>query len=586
EIEDTITFIEEQLATVEGELSTAPPSKRINKQRFKDIDNYKRDIKNLTALMKDLRGGKQLSVNDAAQLGIAMRETKGGKIVPALRNSGFYATKEFVDSPYLQNINFGFGMLQDIVSMFKSIDGGRAATFKDDYIGVAQKYVLRPTEDMDRAGFKWADEWRNNLFETYDRFGLSKLSKDEWAAFYSLVTEVSSVDASFKTETLLREPKIKAIVGKFSKEQRTNWVEAAQFTRALYDNVREQANSARIAMERPLIGRLENYLPEVAEINIWSMVGLAQKTPDQVFQKPPLPDFIKPDSAFNPRALAREGGMEGYILEKNVRKLTLDYIESMKRDIFFTPIIHNAKIHTAAMRAKDLHNSARLIEDWAAQVYAGQKTALDRAFEALPLGKTVTKATSLIRNNLSRAVFPLNIVWNITIQPTSLAFTAARAGPINLLRGLDALFSPESQTQVRASYSFWKKQSNQGKLVYQDIDAQISRNLKQEGTRIEKAVHAANFLTNFVEEKVTAISVRAGHHQALRRGFEGRALLDEASDMGAVTQSMYNREDKSAVGRIRILSNLFPFMTFPIQAFNFVRETIPFITRRARAGGF
>ncbi|KKM63477.1 hypothetical protein LCGC14_1511090, partial [marine sediment metagenome] len=63
-------------------------------------------------------------------------------------------------------------------------------------------------------------------------------------------------------------------------------------------------------------------------------------------------------------------------------------------------------------------------------------------------GKPALKFTSWIRRNLTRAVFPLNPVWNMTIQPSSLAFTAARAGPINLLRGLDALFSKEAKAQV------------------------------------------------------------------------------------------------------------------------------------------
>ncbi|KKN03106.1 hypothetical protein LCGC14_1110980 [marine sediment metagenome] len=586
EIEDTIAFIEEQLTTIESELSTAPPSRRINKQRFKDIDNYKRDIKNLTTLIRELRGGKQLSVFDASQLGIAMRETAGGKIVPALRDSGFYASKELVDSPYLQDINFGFGRAQDVISMFKSIDGGRAATFKDDYIGVAQKYILRPTERTDWAATQWVNDMQTRVYETYDKFGLSSLSKKEWAAFYSLVTEVSSVDASFKAKTLLGLPKIKAIVGEFSAEKKSNWVEAAQFTRALLDTIVGQENSTRTAMGRSLIGRLENYLPEVAERNIWSQIGMAQKTPDQVFQKPPLPDFIKPDAAFNKHAMAREGGMAGYILEKNVRKLLIDYIETAKRDIFFTPIIHNAKINTAAMRAKGFHNSARLIENWAAQVYAGQKVDIDKAFAGLPLGKASLKFTSWIRRNLTRAVFPLNVVWNMTIQPSSLAFTAARAGPINLLRGIDALFSKEAKAQVRASYSFMKKQSNQGKMAYQDLDAQVTRNLRWEGTIVDKVENAFNFLTNFIEEKVTAISIRAGYHQATRRGFTGRALLEEASDMGAVTQSMYNREGKPELLRAKIVANLFPFQTFLFQSFNFVRETIPFLNVRARAGGF
>ncbi|KKL47185.1 hypothetical protein LCGC14_2338060, partial [marine sediment metagenome] len=69
-----------------------------------------------------------------------------------------------------------------------------------------------------------------------------------------------------------------------------------QYTSALLDTIVGQENTARAAMGRPSIGILENYLPEVAERNIWSMVGLAQKTPDQIFQKPPAHEYEQKDA--------------------------------------------------------------------------------------------------------------------------------------------------------------------------------------------------------------------------------------------------------------------------------------------------
>ncbi len=123
-------------------------------------------------------------------------------------------------------------------------------------------------------------------------------------------------------------------------------------------------------------------------------------------------------------------------------------------------------------------------------------------------------------------------------------------------------------------------------MAYQDIDAQITNNIKQQQRLIDRAEQAANFLTNFIEENITLVSVRAGWHKGSQLGFKGRALLDFASDMGAVTQSMYNREGKPAILRTGFLTNLFPFQTFTVQTFNTIRETVPFVRVKDRAGAF
>ena len=524
-----------------------------------------------------------LTVDDAVSLGIALRRTKGGKLVAAIRRSGFYVTQEFVDSPYLQDVPYQQGFWEDVDALFEHIDGGRASG-TPDAPAVAQKYIQRPSQRNFLAYKAFLDNSFQEAQNMFERFGLTgRVSKKKWADVFNVIEQITAKEADFKTAQLLRKTEIKNILAEYDTQTKQNIVEFAQWSRAYLDQMREMQNLARVKRGQKEIGYIDKYMAWVAERNIWSSLGFSQRTPADMHAQAPAPDYIMPDAPFNARAMTRTGGMKNYTLEKNVHKLLFDYIRTAGKDIFFTNTVQNNKIHIAALKAKGLNSTARLLEEYNAEVWAGAKPRLTKAYEAF-LPEKIAKATYIIRRNLTRNVFPLNWIWNITIQPSSIAFTAGRTGFINLAKGLDFIFSPSARAFTRDTYSYIIKSKRAGMMAYQDIGTQVDKSLQFEGSLIDKAEYYASFITNTIESLLTGISIRAGYYKGMKLGFRGQELVEYASKMGAKTQSMYNYENVPAVLRSKAVGAVFPFQTFTIQAMNYIRE-MNFI-RVGRAGAY
>ena len=526
---------------------------------------------------------KLLTIDEAVALGVALRETKGGKLVAAVRRSGFYVTEEFVDSPYLQNVSYQSGFWQDIDTLFESIDGGRAAG-TPDAPAVAQKYIQRPSNRNFLAYKRWLDTYFLQAQERFEQFGLiGRISKQKWADVFNTIEQITAKEADFNTAQLLGKTEISDLLATYDTETKTNIVEFAQWSRAFLDEMRGFQNEARVKRNQKEIGYIDKYMAWVAERNIWSSLGFSQRTPADMQVKAPAPDYIFPDAPFNPRAMTREGGMKNYTLEKNVHKLIFDYIRTAGKDIFFTNTVQNNKIHIAALKAKGLNSTAQLLEEYNAEVWAGAKPRITKAYEAF-LPSKIAKATYMIRRQLTRAVFPLNWIWNITIQPSSIAFTTGRTGFINTFKGMDFLYLPSARAFVGDTYTYIIKNKRAGKMAFQDIGRQVEESLRFEGSIIDKAEYYASFITNTIETLLTGVSIRAGYYKGMKLGFTGQELVEYASKMGAKTQSMYNFENSPAVLRSKAVGTLFPFQTFTIQAMNYVRE-MNFI-RVGKAGAY
>jgi len=560
ELRDGINKIIDSLGV---EISLEKSSSEKFKAGQKEIAQLENDAHYCEDSIKKLKGGERLTVEDAVALGIALRKVKGGKLVPAIKKSGFYVTTEFAEYPNFKDVGFLSGRAMDTMTLMEAIDGGYAT-------GMAQKYILWATERTHLAKNKFVNTYHQLCQEAFEKFGLAG-NKELIRLSFDVTQQISAAEADFKTSQLLYKPAIKELVSKYSKETQSNIVEFAQWTRAFLDDLLRMQNQARVKRGQDPIEYRENYLVWVAETNIWGKLGWGQKTPSDIFRKPPMPDYIKPDAPFNARAMAREGGMRGYEMERDVHKLLFDYVRTAGKDIFNTNIIQNAKIHVAALRSMGYENSARLIEDWSSEAFAGVKPTLEKGAEGF-IPRPMLRFAYIIRRNLTRAVFPLNWMWNITIQPSSIAFTVGRYGTINTMRGLEYLFVPSARAEAREAYSWIIKSRRAGKMAFQDIGAQVEKNLKWEGNIIDKAESLANVITNTMESNLTGISIRAAYHYGKSLGYTGRDLLEYASKGGAKTQSMYNYEDVPGVLRAKPVGTLFPFQTFCFQAFNYIRE--------------
>jgi hypothetical protein len=153
-----------------------------------------------------------------------------------------------------------------------------------------------------------------------------------------------------------------------------------------------------------------------------------------IADSPLLPDFIKPNAPFNPREVARVGGLMDYEKIRDLQRLMIDYVDTAGKDIFFTNIIQNAKVHIQKLRDQGLKEAAKGVEDWIMEAYAGKLSSFSKAMrEHIP--PRMLSGMLKVRSSLSRAVFPLNWPWNIFVQTSSMSLTIQRYGIIDTMRG-------------------------------------------------------------------------------------------------------------------------------------------------------
>lgn len=505
-----------------------------------------------------------LSIGEAQARGIALRTTKGGKLVPSMRQSGFYVTEEFANYKNFRDVSSPSGQAQDPTRLLQNIQSGFEA-------GPLTKYVLWPTHRTALAAYDFSDTQKFTHHQALQDFGLAGKPKLQRAAGW-VIEHISQAEADIPVGDLLAKPEIANLISRYPIETQGAIVRYAQWARKFFDKALDMQNQTRIKRGQEAIPYRENYLPWVIEENVWSKTFGIRTKPKEVKNQPELPDYIMPTKPFNPRALAREGGMAGYLKEKSLTKLVDDYIETAMKDIFYTNIIHNAKIHAAQLRSMGYPSSADLIERWATESYGGVRHPIDRAIRRVVPNKAIAAALTL-RRRLQSAVFPLNWTWNAFIQTSSIALTVARYGPTNTMKGLSYLFSKNAKDYVRKNaYSWIIKRRMGGTISQQDLAQSLEKVYALEASKIERAEHAANFLTHTIEEKLTGISCMAAYYDGLAKGYKGRELIEHVSEGGAKTQSMYNREDLPGVLRAKMVGAMVPFQTFAFEVFNTVRE--------------
>ena len=505
-----------------------------------------------------------LSSAEAKVRGIALRTTKAGRLVPSMRKSGFYVTEDFAEYKNFRDVSSPSGQAQDPTRLMQNIQGGLE-------IGPATKYILWPTHRSALAAYDFSDTQKYAHHKALQDFGLAGKTRLQRASGW-VVEHINQAEANAPIGDLLAKPEIAKLVSRYSIETQGAIVRYAQWSRKFFDSAIDMQNQARIKRGQLPIEYRENYMPWVVEENIWSRTFGIRAKPKGIKEVPELPDYILPTKPFNPRELARRGGMTGYLKEKNLTKLIDDYIETAVKDIFYTNIIHNAKIHAAQLRSMGYRNSADLIERWATEAYGGVSAPIDRAIRRVVPNKVIA-AQLILRRRLQGAVFPLNWTWNAFVQTSSIALTVARYGVTNTAKGLDYLFSKNAKDYVRKQcYSHIIKTRMGGTISQQDLSQRLTKVYSLEASKIERAEHAANFLTHTIEEKLTGISCRAAYYDGLAKGYKDRGLIEHASEGGAKTQSMYNREDLPGILRARMVGATVPFQTFAFEVFNTVRE--------------
>ncbi len=503
--------------------------------------------------------------------GIALRTTKGGKTVPAIRKAGVYVPEDFVAYEKFQDVRPGMGGgFEDITRLVQHIDGNLPAEAKamlPKQAGPTEYYVLHRTREMMVMARKFLDVEVENLRSITQ--GLSRKQRESLEKLLPLITRKGAYVAP---EKLVKNRRIAALVG-----DDVALVRKAQESRKWLDRMLKLQNRMRNLRGQDPIPYRERYSPhELKKNSIWSEIVHKDEVPKALMAKPPTPDFVKPNKPFNAHAMAREANMPGFMRERDIEKLLYRYLQAATRDIFNTSIIQNNKAFIQALESKGLRNSANALAEWTAEAFAGIKPGLDRKIfgTAGPMGRILERAMNRFRRGLVLGVFPLNIAWNLVVQPSSAVLTVTRYGVRDSAAALwDWFANPALRREIAENaYSYIVKSARFGKVTRQDINRGILRANRLERGPLVTAANAFNFFTEWIERNITGWSVATGLRHGAKRGFKGKALWQYASDAGAKTQSMYNLEDLPGILRNNFIKTIAPFQTFTFEVFNTMRE--------------
>lgn len=506
-------------------------------------------------------------MSQAKKEGIAIRMTKGGKIMLSVRESGVFVPERFAEWKKFKDLGAVAGGGTDITRAIQSMDG--SLTIKEkvntpEQAGPLERNVLWPTRDMTLQKLAYVREKTALLKKILQ--GVKKDSKQD-IAINDVTRELRSEDLNLPVKELMARENIKAITTSQVD------VEKAVALRKFYDDAIDEQNAARDMRNQENIKFRQNYTPEILrDATMWERLQNVGADPKKVTEGPTLPDYIQPNKPFNPREKAREFGIKYEDRVKSATDLAESYIATSAKDIFNTSIIQNNKAFIQQLETMGLNKSANVLADWTSEAYGGLQPKLDRAV-SLPQGwQGGLRLFNRLRN---MAVFPLNFAWNVFTQTSSLALTVGRFGVINTIKGLVSYARPSVRDRLsKEYYSFIVKAFKQGKMTRQDVKNLLGEDIKIYKSPTDIIEDATNIVGDQLERLLTGASIEAGRLQGIKRGLKGEALKQFASDAGAKTQSMYNDEDKPGVLRNLTVKTLTPYQTFAFEVQNTLREWI------------
>lgn len=521
------------------------------------------------AYWKSISISPQIRPFQARALGIALRQTRGGRLKPSVRESGVYVPEEFATYENFKDARSGmFGGTKDITRYTQEIDGSLSLLAKRTMKGQAgpvEKDVLWRHRDFMKMKLRWSGEQGLKIEEA-----TRGISNADAEIANKVLEKIAPGMENMPVRRLLSDPDI----AKITTDPRI--VEFAQQSRILFDDWFLAQNRMRALMNRPLIPYREFYSPhELQDMSLMERLFGMRVTKDEFLtalrEKPHVPDYIFPSKKFNPRELAREARMPEFVRDMNLKQLLENYANTAANDIYSTAAIQNNKAFIQQLESMGFKHAARGLEDWTTEAIAGLPSKGDRWVNAHPL---LRKLMAKWRKALAKTVFPLNFGWNTFVQTSSGVLTVTRAGVNNSVLGLHDWFGNKAIRDKIANeaYSFIIKAQRPGRISHQDFNRGMSKTISLERSTFDRVTDWANFITETAERHLTGWSVAAGLRHGAKRGLKGKALMEFGSDMGAKTQSMYNLEDLPGILRTEAVKTAFPFQTFNFEAMNSMKE--------------
>jgi hypothetical protein len=476
---------------------------------------------------------------------VAMRKTKAGKEVPAIRKeSGIFAPKEVethtsvdLKGKTLQSYN-----LRD--ALFEADNITKEGAAKVGY-GPGSKLWIKTVESLvDKEGF---------------------VAKK--ASFLPDVLRRHNIKQTKQNMILLGE----VAEGKV-KNPPKNFVAALEEIRPEWDASREIANTVRSSLNKKEIGYQENYFSHMRKTGLWGKVVEDKRTRfiDNF-------DYIIPNEIVNPTAYKRTGKMQDY--EKRFDVVWDAYHNLVANDIYTSPTIEQLKAHSAVYKSKGLHNLSKVIEKVITYNYAGKPAEVD-ALIGLQRG---SKGRIIIGGiNRARAVAALggNPVWTTFVQPLSYPGMAMpqtgglKYGIQNTVKGIYRYFTDRKTAEWVESLPAYKLKAGAasiGKAGAGDVDITTNR---AAATRIDKANDVVNLYANWMERTLSKGAGVAALEEANRLGMKEADARIFANYVIESSQSAYNKEARPLLLNNVSVRFAAPFQTFSFELYRYTKRIL------------
>ncbi|MHA1401993.1 MAG: hypothetical protein ACTSQE_16720, partial [Candidatus Heimdallarchaeaceae archaeon] len=457
---------------------------------------------------------------------IAIRTTKAGNKVPAIRKSGFFATKDIETAP-----------IRDVYQQVQSPH--HMALIQDGYklggkFGTIFKKVWIPTKTA--------------IVSTKEfHITSNKEFKDILKKYHIPITKKNG---ELLSDMLEGKTTIPAKYTDYVKDVRT-----------FLDKQRNTANAIREKMGKETIGYIEDYVPHIQKSILWNELLNNRATISDSL------DFIIPNAAKNPFAFRRVLE-ELPKAERNFFVLIDRYNNAIAKDLHITPAIENIKAYNSVLKNRGLNNAAKYWDEYIRTGLVGKQHKLDTS---LSIGQKGRKSLQKWNQMVNSAFLTGKIAWNIATQPLSyITLTPTETGYWNATKAIAKMFN-------KGMRQFAQDNSLSLKIKSGDILA----NAVGEGrtivngiyrTPIDKWNAAISTIGSIEEQILHETSFIAGLDKAKRLGYKGQDAIDFADLVAERTQSMYNKENRALILNSDFAKALFPFQSFATEMYNHARE--------------
>jgi len=457
---------------------------------------------------------------------IAMKTTKAGNELPAIRKSGFFATKDIQTAPIVDK----FSITQAPHHMALIQDGYKLG----GKFGAVYQKIWKPTKEA-------------FVSSKNDKIGFDKEFKD--------ILKENNISITAKNGKLLSDMlegkteitnKYKGVVGDI---------------RNFLDKQRNLANEVREKLGKPLIGYIEDYVPHIQKSILWNELLNNKATISDNL------DFIVPNEAKNPFAMRRL--MEEMPrAERNLFTLIDRYNNAVAKDINITPAIENIKAYNGVIKDRGFYSASRYWDEYIREGLIGKQHKTDTS---LDIGQKPRKALQKWNTMVNHAFLTGKVAWNFATQPLSYIMnTPMEAGFINATKAIFKMFNGGVRKFAQENSLSLKIKSNdilasaigEGRGVVNGIYK----------TPIDKWNSAISIISAIEEQLLHEASFVAGLDRAKGLGYTGQDAIDFADLVAERTQSMYNKENRALILNSDVTKAVFPFQSFAVEMLNHAKE--------------